>query len=753
MDYGPKNQQPNLTIYTASITLLKNIWIEPKSMETQKHIWHFETIGGVKRVNLNSGADLLALDTLDQKLWTALSCPVNGLEIDTHTLQLIDTNNDQQIRVPEILAAVKWILSILKNPDDLLAGSSILYLDAINVNTEQGKEILSSAKTILNNLGKESQNFIAIEDTLDTVQIFAGTAFNGDGIITTDSTQIEGLQKLIEEIIVCVGSKQDRGGKNGVDSELIQTFFEACENYYNWQMEAKEKDAEIMPFGTNTPEAYQAYISLKNKINDYFLRCNLANFDPETTQTLNQLNERVAGIAYEDLSKHLEEIKNYPLAKIEGGKPLSLAHGINPVWQSEITQFAFLIFGSNQQVLTENEWKNIQAKFAAYQDWNNKEIGMQVAYLGLAKIEEIINSNIKSELLQLIAEDFALSKEAESIMLVNQLAQYNRDLFTLLRNFVSFNDFYMPGKKAIFQSGTLYIDQRSIDLCMKVNDMNRHNNMVSYSNMFLIYCKCVCKATTDEMIIVAALTNGDIDNLIVGRNALFYDRSGQDWDATIIKIIDNPISIRQAFFTPYRKISNFISTQVNKFAAAQDEKVQSQAKGGINKTASKMEEKASSGPEDHDHESLAFEATNFDIGKFVGIFAAISLALGALGGALASIIGGFLALVWWKMPLAILAIILLISTPSMLIAYLKLRKRNLAPLLDANGWAINARATVNIKFGNLLTQIASIPLNAELNLIDPFSKKGMAPWKVAFIIGFGVGVILFLLTKFWFKFF
>jgi hypothetical protein len=57
-------------------------------METNNHIWRFATIGGVKRVNLDSGADLLALETLDQKLWTALSCPVNGLEIDPQTLQL-----------------------------------------------------------------------------------------------------------------------------------------------------------------------------------------------------------------------------------------------------------------------------------------------------------------------------------------------------------------------------------------------------------------------------------------------------------------------------------------------------------------------------------------------------------------------------------------------------------------------------------------------------------------------------------------
>jgi len=724
-------------------------------MNSANHIWRFATIGGVKRVNLDSGADLLALDTLDQKLWTALSCPVNGLEIDPRTLQLIDTNKDQKIRVPEILAAVKWVLQLLKNPDDLLAGSSILYLDAINTDTKEGKEIYASAKTILNNLGKGNQNFIAIEDTIDTVQIFAGTSFNGDGIITIDSTANHSLKRLIEEICTSIGFLQDRGGKNGIDRTLLETFFDTCTNYYAWQIEAEEKSTEILPFSQDTPTAYAAYLAVKAKIDDYFLRCSLAAFDPNTTDVLNQLNARVASIAHEDLTDKVDEIRNYPLAKIEAGKALNLRVGINPIWQQELKQFSQIIFGSNQETLTETAWNALKNTFTGYEQWRNKETGNEVASLGMERIKEILHSNYKAELAQLIIEDEAICQEAESIMLVNKLAQYNRDLFTLLRNFVSFNDFYMPGKKAIFQSGTLYIDQRSCDLCLQVNDLDRHNNLVSHSGMFLIYCTCVCRSTAKEIIIVAALTNGDIDNLIVGRNALFYDRSGQDWDATVIKIIDNPISIRQAFWTPYRKISQFVRTQINHFAAAQDNKAQLQAASTIHKTTEKIDEQAPANTGKHEvsADKNSSNPTPFDIGKFVGIFAAISLALGALGGALTSIVGGFMSLIWWKMPLALLGVVLLISGPSMLMAYLKLRKRNLAPLLDANGWAINARATVNIRFGNLLTQIASIPLDAELNLNDPFSKQRVPLWKLAIVFGVAIALITYLLIKYWFRFY
>ena len=62
----------------------------------------------------------------------------------------------------------------------------------------------------------------------------------------------------------------------------------------------------------------------------------------------------------------------------------------------------------------------------------------------------------------------------------------------------------------------------------------------------------------------------------------------------------------------------------------------------------------------------------------------------------------------------------------MLIAFLKLRRRNLAPLLNANGWAVNADAVINVLFGATLTDQAKYPV---LKLKDPFVKEGMPAWQ------------------------
>jgi hypothetical protein len=707
---------------------------------TQKHTWNFATVGGIKRVNLESGSDLMALDTLDQKLWTALSCPVNGLEIDARTLELIDRDKDGQIRVPEILAAVKWMTSLLKNADDLLRQEDGMPLSAINDATVEGKYLLQCAKIILTNLGKPNATHITVEDASDFTRIFAATPFNGDGIITEDSTQDEALQQIILEIKACIGSEQDRSGKPGVNAEQVDSFFAACFTYSDWKKQSENGALQIFPFGENTARNHGYFLEVKSKVEDYFLRCRLAAFDADSTPILNQIGARVETLANKDLQSCKDEIGGFPLAKIEAGKALPFYEGINPSWEQAMANFAQAVCAPGAKSLSEKEWQGIVQQFEPYSAWLVAKAGAEVENLGMERIEQLIQSTTKTQLHELIARDKELEDEAGSMMQVEQMVRYYRDLFTLLKNFVTFFDFYTPGTKAIFQAGTLYIDQRSCDLCIKVSDMGKHNSMVGLSGMFLIYCHCVSKSGDEQMTIVAALTNGDIDNLMVGRNAVFYDRSGKDWDATVIKIVDNPISIRQAFWTPYRKVYQFIQAQINKFASEQDEKVTSQATGAIEKKANETKEQIII------KQAPTEPATPFDIGKFVGIFAAISLALGAIGTAIASLIAGFVALSWWKMPLAIFGLMLLISGPSMIIAYFKLRKRNLAPLLDANGWAINAGARVNITFGNALTQIATLPLNSKINLNDPFTKKGIPLWKIGIISGVAIALLIYALV-------
>jgi hypothetical protein len=96
-----------------------------------------------------------------------------------------------------------------------------------------------------------------------------------------------------------------------------------------------------------------------------------------------------------------------------------------------------------------------------------------------------------------------------------------------------------------------------------------------------------------------------------------------------------------------------------------------------------------------------------------------------LGTALTTIFSGILDMPIWKTLLVVVAILLLISGPAMVMAWMKLRRRNIAPLLNANGWAVNAASKISIPFGETLTDAARYP---KMKLKDPYAKKGLAPW-------------------------
>jgi MFS family permease len=107
----------------------------------------------------------------------------------------------------------------------------------------------------------------------------------------------------------------------------------------------------------------------------------------------------------------------------------------------------------------------------------------------------------------------------------------------------------------------------------------------------------------------------------------------------------------------------------------------------------------------------------------VGAVAAMGVAFGAIGTALAYVAGLFKGIEFWQLCLAFVGILLVISGPSMILAWMKLRKRNLGPILDANGWAVNAKARLNVPFGASLTGIAKLPEGATITATDRFGEK------------------------------
>ncbi len=685
------------------------------------HTWKFFRAGGFNQVVISSGADLLNLDQLDQKLWVALACPTTGVEFDKTTLALIDTDKDGRVRAPELIAAAKWVAGLIKNPDDLLKGSPTLKPSAISEATPEGKLIASFARQVL---GKGDNDEVTFVEAATAAATFAAKPFNGDGIVPADSASDDATRAVIADIINCLGAATDTSGKPGVNQAKVDQFFADAVAYSEWSKKA-EADSAIMPLGVNTEAASAAVKAVKSKVDDYFARGRIAAFDPRSLNALNRDEKEYAALGAKDLSNSHADIAGLPLAQVGATTPLPLAQGINPAWAGAIAALqtaAIVPLLGARTVLTEADWSALVGKLAAFDAWNASKTGGSVEKIGLVRAREILGTKAKETLTALIAKDSAEAGNATAVIGLHRLIHYHRDIVKLCRNFVNFGDFYGRKEKAIFQAGTLYLDQRSCDLCLTVSDAGKHASMASMAGTYLAYCDCVRKGTGEKLSIVAAFTGGDSDNLMVGRNGIFYDRAGRDWDATITKIVDNPISIRQAFWSPYKKLVRMIEERAAKSAADADAKSNAQltAVASVPVTPGAPAAPAKSG---------------FD----PSVIALISVALGSLAAAGASALVLLGKCETWQIPLVIVVVMLVISAPSMAIAWLKLRKRNLGPILDANGWAVNAKAKMNVPFGGALTGVAALPPGATFGAADEFAEKP-AVWPkfllVAFVLWF-----------------
>ena len=501
-------------------------------------------MGGVTRVRIKSAEDVRHLGELDKKMWTVLSCPVNGLEISSDSLRLMDQDGDGQLRLKEVVATADWLCATLQDPQSLFEQSDVIKIENI---ADEGIRVIS------------------------------------------DKLQKDGKVALADV-------------QAAIDAIAIET-----------------PEMPAAPFEADVIAAYKA------KSPEY-----AAYFEQEKLQKL--------GLATipEDAPKPGMTEKKF----IEMGDQISK-------WESEV---------------------------------------------------ESIKSKVESEMAAAKAEFEPLRK----------LLLLHRDFYRLLRNFVTLEDFYDNDEKTVasFLAGTLILDQRACKLCIRVNDLAKHDSQAPLSGMYLLYCNCENKKTGKKLQIVAAMTQGEIKNLSVGKNGIFYDNDGLDYDATVFKIIENPISLRQAFWNPYRKMAKWVEDKINKSAAEKDAKTFDDMTAKVATAADPNAEKKSA----------------FDIAKFAGIFAAIGMALGMIGTALASVAQGWISLTWWQQIIVFVCILLIISGPSMIMAWMKLRRRNLAPVLNANGWAINADSIISVPFGLKLTEQVRFPFTKNPAKKNPAGK-------------------------------
>ena len=283
-----------------------------------------------------------------------------------------------------------------------------------------------------------------------------------------------------------------------------------------------------------------------------------------------------------------------------------------------------------------------------------------------------------------------------------KLLRLKLNFVEFLRNFVNQGGLYDYGSLAIYQTGTLYIDAREMPLTFHVDDAGAHSALAGRSECYLLYVKLTRDGGAMSRTVCAAVTAGFAGSLWPGKNGVFIDRDGLDWDATVTSVVEKQISLREAFWAPWKKICTTIAEQAKKFLGAKQDAAVS------NVTAKATA--APAAPADKGANGAAIASS----------IAAIGIGVGMLGTACAALIGLVAGLPLWKVALGLLCVLLIVSLPSVILTYFKLRRRDIGAILNACGWAVNRPLYFSMKRAKLFTHEAKIPASASLAR-DPYA--------------------------------
>jgi hypothetical protein len=277
---------------------------------------------------------VIRLGGLDPKLWMALAMPTRGTELDARTLELLDTDKDGRIRVPEVLAAVDFVEKTFREPDEVVRGGESLPLGGI-----RDARLQAAAKRVLASIGKQDAAAITLADVTAHAEVVAKLPLNGDGVLPPGSAGDAEVAKVIQDIIDTVGGVEDLGGTKGVNQATVDAFFAQAQAYVDWLAKG-EADKGLLPLGDATfaPPPRSAPCAPRSTTTSP------AAASPPSTRAppprSNGSDADYAALAGRDLGPGEAAVAKLPVARVEAGRPMPLADGVNPAWSAPLAAFA-----------------------------------------------------------------------------------------------------------------------------------------------------------------------------------------------------------------------------------------------------------------------------------------------------------------------------------------------------------------------------------------------------------------------------
>jgi hypothetical protein len=676
------------------------------------------SFGKADQLQVLDHQDLDHIHLLDAARWAATSAPLVDLQVDPSVRAFIDPEGSGRIRVSQLVAARDWLYERIARRDRFHLKSESLALADLDGVRDAGKKLKQSAEHVLAELGKAGHGELTLADVRSFRASYAETLANGDGIVCPEVIPEAPVAAFARDIIATTGGALDISGRQGVGEAELDRFLARAKAWLAWR-QRPDADAGLMPLGEDTAAGAALVAELDPRIESFFWCCELLRQEAQSPAALKLAADQVKAIAPDGaaIEKHFTAS---PLADPNPDGKLALQGAVNPVYQERWRALKRKVLGPalgpDAKELTRQSWRKVKALFDPHGAWQKEKPPEPFDALDPKRVEALIAGPEAGRIRHFIGLDRAAKGQLDQAADLEKLILYQRWLIELCNNLVNFSAIYRPDVTSLVEMGALVIDGRRLEFSVKVADRAAHRKVAQESLIFLVYAAIRAKDSAAPAFEVAApVTSGERGRLRVGKRGIFIDVKGKEWDAEVLELVENPISVIEAMRAPFRRVSKFVSKKIEDLAGSKLEGAEKSMQDGAAKAVpAQTAPGAPPPPPPPPPPPAAPGAPGAAPAKAPG--AGLQNAV-LIGGVAFAAIGSALAFVLAQLskidPVgalsAIGAVAGIVALVSGFLGWLKLRQRDMSLLMEASGWAVNIELRVTRRLGSMLTRVPRFP--------------------------------------------
>ncbi len=667
-------------------------------LRTSRARFRFKRFGAFPHLVIDSAETLRLVGELDAAHWLALSAPIHRIRSDPRFLELLDTNGEGIVTHADVTTAVAWFFSVFRSFEGLESRSGTVNPNSFNSDNADGHRIRNTLEKIRRreNLGADSP--IPLSTIQESIREIALQPTGSRGVIHPEAAEDPGLKRMLNLAVSVTGGTDHPSGETGIDAHTLEQFTNQVRDYLTWRTAASD---DVYPLGEKTEDTYHRHRTLIGKIDHFFALCNAAVFDGRVEANIYFDEATLGELKDSSFSELQSRLMKAPLAVPDSRGVLRLDDA-NLCYRRELEDFRKTIvqplIGDVGNEITFEQWMQIRDKLAPYEQWLTGRPQSAGALAEEEAVERFIEPIFIERAMRLLESGSEEALEIEDMVLAEQAALYQAHLLELCNNFVSFPNLYHRKDRALFEMGSLIMDGRYFNLALQVEERGRHATVARNSGMYLMYMAVYERPGQTKYEVAVPVTSGGRGNIVLGKHGIFVDLSGEEYDAEVIEIIENPVSFREAVGAPFRRLGRLISGKIEAATSEAQNNLDREFVGHLSRTEAQQPAATTS--------SGAAQQPPKNGSRFLsrgGLLLGGGVAIAAIGSALAYIVNTLARLQWYEILIGLAAAAGAVLFPVAILAVLKLKRRDISAIVEASGWAMNGRMRLTRALSGSLT--------------------------------------------------